>query len=778
VKVPVIITQFGDTQLSIYNNKKLSIIDRPFKPYILLQKDAFADFVHGPSETWTKVPQLEQREYVRCAFNTNKELLDFKNANSNRSRYMFNNPYLEQLYISSPELVLRYPNTSDLKVMFFDIEVASKGDGLFPRAGTNEILCIGYSIWTYSTDNKKRKDKMNIIKGYSDTDKDRKILESFLDVIDKEDPDIIAQFNGDDFDWPYIIERAGIMKVDIARIGRNNKGIYFDSLREENKIKISGRISFDIYLSNAGVKKDQQLFGIKSRNLKEVSRFYKCRADDYELKDEIENLYKLFKTDPEKLYKYQEADILRTEHVGNVYLRNCITLSEMITVPLNSIISMYSSFIPKLLMGRNMEKKKLINTETNFQKYNSSTGSIAKLRSEGKKQHQGAIVGIYKYGFFEKTYKIDFAGMYPSSIQTWNLGPDTTFLAEVKPYTGQYSFTEDNKHKWYRVPDDVIQADVVIKVLKEEGFLRREIARLKQERVKIKEEMKTAPEELKETLQSQQWAIKVLNNSLYGSFSLRSSTYGDMISGLMVAGICRWATTQVMDRIKNNLITTDTDGMITDIPISENETNEWLNNLILETFKISDNYMKVESEEFGRSFFYAMKTYIVEKEGKPIRHGSSIFSSRASKVVDRAIDISIQHIFNSKPVEEVLHEALDFKGLSVADFEERLSLRKEQREYDNQSDMKILLAKQVEMKTGRIVTQGDQISFVVTKNRLPFKELDEIFKNTSSKWNYTFSGYVTNTDEIDLKYYKERIEKALAKFGIEKIQQMQLDLGI
>jgi DNA polymerase, archaea type len=774
MKVPVIITQKGDYDLSVYHNNKVSVIKKPFKPYLLVQANEFSQYISGPAEKWTKVPQLEERDYIRCSFNTNKELAEFKSIHSDKSRYMFNNPYLEQLYISSPDTILKYPHETDLKILYFDIEVASRGDGLFPRASTNPVLCIGYSVWLYHQDGTKTCSKREVIKAFNKTDLDAAILAKFVSDIHTEDPDVIAGYNSDAFDWPYLIERAAIMKISTDKIGRHEKGIVYEAERTENKIRIPGRINFDLYLSNAGVKKDQTLFGLKSRSLKAIARHYKAKIDDIEVKEDIENLLNLWETDPETLYRYQLADVTRTEHVGNVYIRNCITLAEMMCVPLGSIVNMYSSFVPKLMMGRHMEKKKLINTETNFQKYNPTNGSVAKLGSK----FQGALVGLYKDGFFEKSFKLDFTSQYPSAIQTWNLGPDTTFFAGVREFTGQYTFSEDNKYKWYRIPDENFNVDVIIKVSKEsDGFLKQEITRMKNERKRIKKDEAAAPPELKDTFKSQQWAIKVLMNSIYGTLGLQSSLYGDMMSGMMVTAMCRWTTTYVMKRIPDKIIEVDTDGIITNALIDEKETNDCLNKIMLEKFNITDNYMSMESEEFGRSFFYAMKTYVVEKDGKHVIHGSSIMSSKASKVVDRAVRLAIQHVFNSKPVEEVLHEAHDFTGLELEDFEERMSLRKEQREYDNQADMRLLLAKQVELKTNRVLTMGDQINFAVTKSRLPFKELDVFNNKTGGGWNYTFSGYVNNVTELDYKYYNDLIDKALAKFGIKKIEQLELDLG-
>lgn len=772
MKIPLSIITLNNKLIVHANGKELEV-PHPIKPFILAQKDQFTD-VDAPVEKWIKVPEYEEREYFRCTFPDLEEYQKFRKNALDKQRYILANNFMEQIYISVPQEMYKYPHTADLKVMFFDIEVASKGDGFFPKAISNEILCVGYSIWLYHMDGSKEKVKHKIIKGFDinaeeingTTKGDYKILAEFIHDVDSEDPDIIAGYNSEEFDFPYIIDRCKLIGLDMKGIGRHKKAPYITD--SDNTVKIPGRIHFDLYNSNAGVTKDQTLFGIKSRTLKEIARFYKAQCEDIEVPEHIENLLKLFKEDPQTLYKYQDADVYRTEHVGHVYLRNCITLAEMLGVALNSIITMYSSFVPKLFIARSMEAKGLICTESNFQRYNSNNGIIAQLGTK----YEGALVGLYKDGYFPQVFKLDFSSMYPSSIQTWNLGPDTTSFVAKLPYTGKYRFSQDSKYNWYRIPDKNFNCDVVVKVRNDvEGLLKSEINRLRAERVKIKKQLKTAEELEKPALDSQQYAIKVVLNSIYGLLGLKSSTYGDMISAMMVTSMCRWTTGKVIRKYKDNLVELDTDGLILNTEISEEETNKWLDELILEKFGIEDNYMQMEMEPFGRAYFYAMKNYVVEEDGKYIIHGSSFKASRAAHIVDRAVSLAVQHVFNNKPKEEVLQEALNFKNVPLEDFEERIKLAREPREYDDPYDMRLYLAKQMEMKTGQIAAKGTQLNYVVTKEPLSFPELKPYQRSGK---NYTFVRWVDSIDQLDMKHYEDLVLKALEKFGIKENLQLNL----
>jgi len=766
MKVPLAVTSL-DEGLLIYYDGKMEKVPYPFKPFLYVQKDKIT-IDNAPIVTLTKVPENENREYYKLEFENSRLMFDFRERHKDLQRYILIFSYLKQLITYNEDFLLQYPHTKDLSVLFWDIEVASRGDGLWPMPIISPILSIGYSIWSYQGLN-KAKIAHEVLWGYNNQTQDKPILKEFIDRIQKHNPDVIAGFNTDLFDFPYFIERCQINGIQ-PRIGRGMKEVVI----EEGKVTIPGRINFDIYNSSVGVIKDQTLFGLKNRSLKTLGHYYKAPVTTEEVPKHMENLLELFNTDPAQLYSYQSDDIIRTEHVGNIYIRNCIALAELIKAPLNNIINMMPSFIPTMMMLRNNNKEGIINTETNFSRYNKEMGSIAKLGTK----YEGAIVKIYKDGFFKKIDKIDFSGQYSSAIQTWNIGADTTSLQEILPYTGKYKFNNDSKFNWYRIPDENFKVDLLIKVRRDkESYLKKEITKLKALRIELKKYAKICPKEETEIVYSQQWAVKVLLNSVSGTLGEKSSTVGDVISAALVTGICRWLTLKVATRIPNLLVEIDTDGIIIDSPIDINETNTWIDNLIKTKFNLSENYMSMEYESFGKAFFYAMKTYILEnEEGGYDVHGSSLLSSRSCNLIDKAIELSIQNIFNNKPEEEVIRELYNFKLYKLEDFEERVKLSKDPIEYNNQEFQGLYLSEQVRLKTGLIPTKGMQIDYLVTKKPLPFKELQRFNRKTAG-WNYTFSKYVTTVDELNLDYYTEKLDKTLAKFGIRNSPQLELDFG-
>jgi len=768
MKIPLSMRVTKQDMLRVYANGEYKDVTLPFKPYLLCEAQHFRG-MDTKVEEWLKIPEYQEIEYIRTVFNNNQDLQNFRKIYKELTQYILYNNYIEQLLIDQPEFALGFPNTNKLKAMFWDIETQTLGDKRWSNPIINPILCMGWSTWYCNVDGSVERINKKILYDYRDNKiQDKLMIEEFVEDIKFEDPDILGTYNGNQFDIPYFYQRAKLVGIPPI-IGRSNKELW---ISPRGDISINGRINYDILLK---VFRDQSLFGLKSKGLKEVARHYKVPLDkDKDIELQLDNTWKLWKEDRDLLLRYMDSDVVRTEHVGPVYIRNDIVLAQMLQVPLDNIMNMYPSFIPKISMGREYIKNKLINARTNFGKYNSLTGTIHKFRKFDQKElkFRAAINGIYKKGKFECIYKLDFASQYPSAIKTWNLGPDTTSFVGVRPL-GKYKFTEDEDFRWYEVPDENFGANIVVKVSKKEGFLKKAITELGEKRNVIKKQIIGADKDKKAILKSQDMAIKVIANSFYGIQSLNSSTYGDMIVGLMITALCRWSIISVMQQVEDCLVEVDTDAIITSKKIDQDEINTWLAKEIEKTYGITENYMILESEDTGAAYFCAKKNYVVWDDG-PIIHGSALKSSRICPLVDRARDLAIQHHFNNKPIEEVLREAYDLSTCVLEDYVYGVRLSKEVHEYSDPTGQIPYLAIQVEKKTGLQCTKNTRIEYVVSSKLVPDEELQLIRSKKKTGDNYLIVEYIDSLNDIDKAYYTHQIDKMLALFGIAKVVQTSL----
>jgi DNA polymerase elongation subunit (family B) len=322
-------------RLRIYYNGRSSDVELPFKPFLLCEAEHFKS-LDSNTETWIKIPEYKDTEYIRASFNSIAELRKFRDVHKSLSQYIQYNNYIEQLLISMPEYALRYKNTDTLKVMFWDIEVQTIGDKRWSTPIDRPILCIGWSTWLCNPDGSMEKINKKILHDFKDDERqDECILKEFIADVKETDPDVIAGYNSEEYDTPYTYQRAKIKEIPFL-IGRDNSEPWISA---RGDISIRGRIHYDIYKK---VFKDQSLYGLKSKTLKEVARHYKVplsKEDDIEL--ELDNLWKLWKADKDKVVKYNDADIVRTEHVGPVYIRNDIVMAQMLQVPLDRVMNMY-----------------------------------------------------------------------------------------------------------------------------------------------------------------------------------------------------------------------------------------------------------------------------------------------------------------------------------------------------------------------------------------------------------------------------------------------------
>ncbi len=108
--------------------------------------------------------------------------------------------YTTELKVKAEKFEPCEPFTPKLKILSFDIENTIKD----PR-----ILCLGYAL---------RKDDKIISDCISGEEKD--IIDGFVKLVQREDPDVISGYNIDGYDLPMIMDRAkenGMNKLPLAR---------------------------------------------------------------------------------------------------------------------------------------------------------------------------------------------------------------------------------------------------------------------------------------------------------------------------------------------------------------------------------------------------------------------------------------------------------------------------------------------------------------------------------------------------------------------------------
>nr|HPR67330.1 3'-5' exonuclease [Methanothrix sp.] len=74
---------------------------------------------------------------------------------------------------------------------------------------------------------------------------EREMLAKFIEIIKEYDPDVVAGYNSNEFDFPYLEERAKRLNLDV-RVGRDGSSWRVRKIVTQTRVEITGRIVVDL----------------------------------------------------------------------------------------------------------------------------------------------------------------------------------------------------------------------------------------------------------------------------------------------------------------------------------------------------------------------------------------------------------------------------------------------------------------------------------------------------------------------------------------------------
>ena len=328
---------------------------------------------------------------------------------------------------------------------------------------------------------------------------EKEMLEEFLRIIERYDPDIILGYNINNFDLPFLDARLRENKLP-RTLGRcSQKFMMSKKIANRFKNTVPGRIIVDVYeLIKEAVVKFGLFKGLKRYSLSDVSKLILGEGKiDITLKDInthwLDNGEKL-----EKLLQYSKKDaelplrILLKERL----LDKFIEISKVSGILLqDSISGGESTRIENLLLKEFNKRGFIIPCKPD-------SDEITKRNMERKERGlKGAFVLKPDVGLHEKcVVYLDFKSMYPSIIKAYNICP-TTLLTQRK----DVEFLETPNGA--RFVSEKVRKGIIPQIL----------TYLLETRDKIKKEMKAAQDpEKRRYLYAKQYAFKTIANAFYG----------------------------------------------------------------------------------------------------------------------------------------------------------------------------------------------------------------------------------------------------------------------
>lgn len=395
------------------------------------------------------------------------------------------------------------------RVMTYDIETDDRGEG-FPDYGEARILSIvahdSYEdeyVGFIDMEGKNLGDRfpdadLDAVEhpedlGLDHLDKlnfepdEKRMLISFYSWVGEKNFDIIAGWNSNGFDTPFVIERGEHVGANSNRLGRDGGA----GLTWRDDPYVNGRSCFDMM---AGWKDTK--FTKVSGSLDNAASM---ELDDVKIDHSDKGFYELYDENTQKFLNYNTKDVHLTIGVNesaNVLafktaLRNTIGVDYEDTNNNNEYIEM--------MVRRKLSKEKL-------------AGPTADPPDDAE-SYDGAFVFDAFNELKENIVGIDLASLYPNALWMLNASPETK-LGKIG---------RDFKEEWIdRIRSEGYEVSVssngVVFCLEEDGIFRElvdEALALKEYAGVMKEDQSLTPEERAEW--AEEYAVrKTIVNSIYG----------------------------------------------------------------------------------------------------------------------------------------------------------------------------------------------------------------------------------------------------------------------
>ncbi len=587
---------------------------------------------------------------------------------------------------------------AELKTLAFDIETYNPLG--IPREKKDPVIMISYcgkKKGVIST--KKSKEK------YVETVGDEKeMIGRFSEIVHEEDPDVLFGYNSANFDIPYLEERANITGAAFS-LGR-----WSAVLRKIKKGMISGydvdgRVNVDLYpitrlFGFIGVIKAQE-FTLDSV-ASEVLGKRKAKIN----KGEMWKLWDAGDIDELAFYSLTDAEL--TAELGKMFLPLEMELSTLTRMPLFDVcLSTSGQLVENLLMNNAAEKGMVIPPKPPGEAIGERLNNPIK----------GAFVKLPEPGIYDNIAVLDFRGLYPSIIVSYNIDPET--LVEKKGKGTVQSPTG------------------AIFETRTKGLIPSVLDYLIDFRVELKKKLKKlkpgSEEYVRVAARSQ--AVKILSNSFYGYLGYARSRW---YSRKCAESVTAWGRKHIQDTIDAaekkgfRVLYADTDSVFfiysdkKDVTGFMEEINKALPGkmeLELEGFYPRGVFVSKKAEERGAKKKYAL----LGEDGRIKIRGFELVRrdwSSIAKETQRAVLEAILKEGSKEKAVAIVRDAIERLNSNSVPLEELAIIT--QLNKDPKGGYEVispeLSAARKAMKAGRPVERGSIISYVIGKKGTSISE--------------------------------------------------------
>lgn len=722
------IEENGKEKLSIWTNGKQIKIDSPILPYFYSYDDLNIPCVKKSKVRKIALSNFQERTFYKYEFKTRKELVKYR---VDGKTFEDNIPFTLRNRIDNPDIFTQYPHTNPLKFDYLDIEQYCPKTKLFPDT-TERITSISFA-------GNDRNIKTVYLK--TDTQSDKGLLEKYRENYQKPDIEIIYNKS---YDLPMIFERCKANGIDTTFFSKNGKKPFVGG---KHGVRIDGTVVYDVYDST---ERDQSLSGnVPNKQLKIVSDYFGFKSETKVLKgEEITDA-----VGTPELVAYNKEDVKRLFFLFDIYWQGIEYTAEDLKIPISEAVGLSTTDLGILVLGDLYREHNVVADGSNYDRY---PEIFQRKKEKDESNYQGALTFIKQRGRFVHPKKADYSSLYPKIESEFNFSPDVCTLVRYEKYKkDEFKIEEDDKTFTYYIPDDQINKIVVIQTLKQQGFLSKAINRFLNERSQYKQEYKQTNSKVAKA-RSDISKVKA-NGGVYGNQGNPTHPFGFAPAAVGTTGIGRECAKLLIDVLESlypsSVIEVDTDGVYF---VAENYNEErviyYFNEKLKEKFK-KDLNLTIEIDEYDSGYFHKAKNYILKtKKGEIILHGVAMKASSkdgiSKKLINELAKAKLDNI-STRPIVE------KYKNLTIDDFELR------------DFAMQVTMGKHPQQYTEKGKSHP---SYQMALRALKYFDLPLKIGN---EYHYikVHGGYelyqLTKKENIDIKYYREKVAKIVEMFQAE-----------
>ncbi|HIK02153.1 TPA: ribonuclease H-like domain-containing protein [archaeon] len=609
-----------------------------------------------------------------------------------------------------------------LNIMSFDIE-ASNPRGM-PNADKDPIIMM--SVASDSEEKVISQKKTDGSQKYVEDVKDEAgILKRFEEIVREQDVDILAAYNSDNFDFPYIRDRAEKLKHEL-NIGRAGGAVRFKSRGRYSAAESRGRIHADLFHYVTIILRGA-LGQINSRSLKSVAE--KFLPEDSRKKDldwrKMNEYWEKGGKELRELFDYSMVDATVTKKLADLFMPREYELSRLVRVPLfDAMRTTYGRLVENYLMWNAIERGLVIPNRPEQEEM-------------GERAATGAIEGAYvkepEKGMHENVAVMDFKSLYPSIIISHNIDASTVNCDCCKEKAEKV----EDLGTWMCTKSEGLMPIVLKNILKE--------------RTELKKKMKELEKNSKEyqTLDNRQYSLKILANSAYGYLAFRGSRWYTRKGGSTTTALGRMYTHKIIDTAEDfglRSIYGDTDSLF--VVSEEGDIEKKVKKFLKKINSELPGVMELEFEGvYKRGIFVSKKRYaMIDEKGDTLIKGLEFVRrdwSPIAKKTQKEVIESILEDGNSEKAFEIVRDTIrkiKNREISKEDVVVYTQLTRPLDKYKVTAPH-IKVAKDMKNRGEEVVT-GTSIGYIITEGGGSIseraKQVDEV-----------------DVKKIDRKYYVE-----------------------